>query len=113
MKTACPASMCPLFAPNGSPWTGEYNAPCDMGPPCAFWQAGKCVGGDSSRFEVNEVIAGRLPLQLRPAPKLEAKAGEFDCPHAATCQWQAQSSPSLCPPRFALKNGVDPRVCGY
>ena len=24
----CPATMCPLIAPNGSPWTGEKNGVC-------------------------------------------------------------------------------------
>jgi hypothetical protein len=38
----CPATMCPLTAPNGSPWTGQYNAPCprhddlDRGG-CPWW----------------------------------------------------------------------------
>lgn len=28
MSCKCPASMCPLIAPNGSPWTGDKDADC-------------------------------------------------------------------------------------
>lgn len=27
-ETFCPATMCPLIAPKGSPWTGSFNTPC-------------------------------------------------------------------------------------
>lgn len=113
MKTACPATMCPLFAATGSPWTGEFNAPCDMGPPCGFWQHGHCIGCTGSAEQVHDVANGCMPLQLRPTPKTETAARTFDCPKAHTCQWQVESLPGLCPPRQALSQGIDPRVCAY
>lgn len=42
--------------------------------------------------------------QTRMAPK------EYDCPKAAECRWQEQAV-DLCPPREALRRGLDPRVC--
>jgi hypothetical protein len=113
MPTACPATMCPLFAATGSPWTGEHDARCDMGPPCGFWREGCCQGCREAGWQVAEVADGLIPLQLIAAPKLAATARALDCPRAAECQWQAQSSPKLCPPREALARGIDPRVCAY
>jgi hypothetical protein len=37
----------------------------------------------------------------------------YDCPKASVCSWQKQALKSgrmLCPPRDALKRGLDPRI---
>jgi len=114
--TMCPATMCPLFAAEGSPWTGEKNAPCEMSDRCAFWSAGRCDGAMAAREQVAELAAGYRPLQIGPrrARRIQASAPRaFDCPHAAACQWQVESLPALCPPREALRLGLDPKACAW
>ena len=113
-KTFCPASMCPLFAPTGSPWTGEYDAEC-LNSKCGFWYQGHCDGVACAVSQVEEAVNGIRPIQIGVVrmkresvpPKL------FDCPNAKRCQWQKESGKNLCPPRVALANGIDPRVCAY
>lgn len=99
MSAYCPATMCPMFARAGSPWTGEVNAHCDR-EKCAWWQGGKCIAP--------EYAMGDLPE--RPTRKTLDRVPR--CPRAHECQWQIQAE-WLCPPRFAVVNGMDPRLCAY
>lgn len=110
----CPATFCPLFAANGSPWTGNKYAPCE-GPKCeGFFHDGRCVGGDAAHSQVIEFRVHGTSLQLKTPrlPKYIA-AKVFDCPHAHECKWQLQDVSKLCAPRLALSQGIDPSVCAF
>lgn len=119
----CPASMCPLMAPEGSPWTGEKEAACPQRGAklggCGWWQG---FGGKTcdARMAATEQVAtaqgGRFVLQLGPVQADQTRrrpSKSFDCPKAETCQWQREAGDDLCPPRRALKLGLDPRICAY
>jgi hypothetical protein len=99
MAPKCPATYCPLFAADGSRWTGDVNMACERGPTCGFWYRDRCVGVDHA-FEVLDVPLIVLSPD-RPACRFEA-----------TCQWQQQMGGILCPPRTAIVNGVDPCIVG-
>lgn len=113
----CPASMCPLIAKDGSPWTGEYDAPCpghdeEEKGGCAWWSMACSTGGIQRQVEEAASQGGRMvvfgpnvPRRLAGAPR------SFDCPKAKECRWQEQAGDKLCPPRDALARGLDPRVC--
>lgn len=114
MKNFCAATMCPLFAADGSPWTGHVNAPCE-GTACAWFQGGSCEGGRASVEQVHEAARERGVLQLGTTRMRRMKVTlpkTYDCPRAHECQWQQEAS-GLCPPRLALSLGVDPRACAY
>jgi hypothetical protein len=113
----CPASMCPLIAPNGSPWTGAYDSVCpghdDIDTDgCAWWGMACKGGGMMASVEDADAADGRSlvlgPNQPRRQARMTPK--EYDCPRAAECRWQEQAV-GLCPPREALRRGLDPRVC--
>lgn len=125
MPTLCPATMCPLFAADGSPWTGHKRAPCpereadpnQRGPQtdggCIFWSDGQgCDGCGAAAQQVDEVVRTGATLQLIPSPRHTSRPRTFDCPHAATCSWQVHRD-ALCPPRQALADGIDPRHCAW
>lgn len=126
-QTVCPASMCPLFAREGSPWTGEKNARCEQSEwepdhlpsatGCAFWTTGAgCDGAGAAAYQVEQAHEHGATLQIGPIQQerhVLLKPTEYDCPRAPSCQWQRQSLPGLCPPRHALSLGVDPRACAY
>lgn len=62
----CAATMCPLFAPDGSPWTGHYRSACE-GEQCGFYdkQGSRCEGGLHAIDQVREsAVTGHAPLQL-------------------------------------------------
>lgn len=116
----CPASMCPLIAKDGSPWTGEYAGPCpghddlDTGG-CPWWSMACATGGIQGLVEEAAECEGRTVVlgPNRPRRGLGAPR-EFDCPKASVCRWQEQAElkgAKLCPPRDALARGIDPRVC--
>jgi hypothetical protein len=141
MQTFCPASMCPLTAPDGSPWTGDENAVCPQRAPledeameallrakgqggCGFWQAfgaSGCGGCESAHHQVGEaardegvlVIGPRQPR--RTAADSRKRVHAYPCDRAHECQWQieADREGGLCPPRSALRLGLDPRVCNW
>ena len=123
--TFCPATMCPLFAAEGSPWTGEKNGECPRrhtstpGTRGCLWYRGfggcGCDGRTAALGQVAEAEAGKRVLQIGPviAEKERVAAKTFDCPRAHECQWQAESKGELCPPRLALAKGIDPRTCAY
>ncbi len=119
----CAATMCPLFAPDGSPWTGQYRSACE-GEACGFYdkQGSRCEGGVYAVDQVMEsAVSGHAPLQLDTVIHgaavpgyFDRNARTFDCPYADICQWQKDvPEGSLCPPRHALSIGVDPRACAY
>jgi hypothetical protein len=99
----CPATMCPLFAPNGSDWVQEKNSVCPqkagLNPDneCPWWNMG-CQDGQSS---IVKEIAAEIKAVNEPS--------SYDCPYAARCSWQQNSKTSLCPPRTFLELGIDPK----
>lgn len=101
--TFCPATMCPLFAVNGSPWTSDVNRPCER-EACGWFHKGNCIGQSASLEGIGECV--ELGLD-RIAPKT------FDCPRAHECQWQIEAGKELCAPRRALSAGVHPRASAY
>jgi len=125
MTTYCPATMCPLIAPEGSPWTGQKNSPCEGAEAvfkddkyvsgCAWFNDGHCVGCAGAHQQIGEAADGSFVAVLGPnKPKRqEARASrDYDCPRAGECQWQieADAENGLCPPRSALRLGLDPRL---
>lgn len=116
----CPASMCPLIAKDGSPWTGTYAAPCPGHDNldtdgCPWWQVACSCGGIQQQVEEAAGHGGRHnvagPNKVR---RLEGSPRTYDCEKASVCRWQEQAiavGRPLCPPRDALARGLDPRVC--
>lgn len=115
----CPASMCPLVAKDGSPWTKQFAAPCpghdDLAAGgCPWWSMACSVGGVQAQVEEAAHNGGRAVVLGPNAPRRQAgEARSFDCPRAERCRWQEQAEKDgrpLCPPRDALARGIDPRV---
>lgn len=120
MTMQCPASMCPLIAPNGSPWTGEREAPCpgfddpDKGG-CPWWSGACATGGIQAQVEEAAAAGGRMMVAgpNRPRRTGTDQVRSYDCPKTAICRWQEQAElagRALCPPRDAMARGMDPRV---
>jgi hypothetical protein len=121
----CPASMCPLIAPTGSPWTGTYAAPCpghdDIDHDgCPWWSMACSCGGIQELVEEAAECGGRSSMPIigpnQPHRHVTGTPREYDCPKASVCRWQEQAEiagKKLCPPRDALARGIDPRVCCY
>ncbi len=116
----CPASMCPLIAKDGSPWTGQYGAPCpghdDLKTDgCPWWSMACSTGGIQHQVEQAAAEGGAMVVVGPNQPRrLAGEARSFDCPKASICRWQEQAEVAglkLCPPRDALERGLDPRVC--
>jgi hypothetical protein len=117
----CPASMCPLIAPHGSPWTGQFDAPCpghddiDNGG-CEWWSLA-CRGNGIADSVETAARCGGCAAVAGPNQPRRHEIGPpryFDCPKASVCRWQEQATLAgndLCPPRDALARGIDPRVC--
>lgn len=115
----CPASMCPLIAPNGSPWTGRYGALCPghddlVSGGCPWWAMACSTGGIQAQVEE---AAGDGGVLMVVGPNQPRRPGfgaprEYECPKADECRWQeiASKDGRLCPPRDALARGMDPRV---
>jgi hypothetical protein len=116
----CPASMCPLVAKDGSPWTGVYAAPCpghddlDAGG-CPWWTMACSTGGVQAQVEEAAADGGAMFVVGPNQPRRLAGAGRtYDCDRANVCRWQEiaeREGRTLCPPRDALARGLDPRVC--
>ena len=113
-ETFCPATMCPLFAPDGSPWTGDKNSHCQKSD-CLWFDDGHCGGADAAFEQITNMEAHGGILLAGPvtAKKASVEPKSFDCPRAAECQWQLEAGDDLCPPRRALQQGIDPRACAY
>lgn len=112
--------MCPLFAPEGSPWTGEKDATCpEKHEDCGWWEGmgscNACDGCNAAYEQVAKAVEGKPVIQMGPicASKEKVEPKSFDCPRAAECQWQQQAGDDLCPPRKALAAGIDPRICAW
>lgn len=118
-ESFCPATMCPLIAPDGSPWTGHKNHPCPKNhSACAWYDGGKCFGAAMAHEQIDSASHGHpVPVAGPNQPKrTEARAArDFDCPRSADCQWQqeAEREGGICPPRTALRLGLDPRLALY
>jgi hypothetical protein len=125
-KHYCPATMCPLIAPNGSPWTGQKNHPCpqrhshEADDGGCFWYQGYggtgCDGRSSAKEQVCEMEAEGHTLQAGPIIRKRDHVvlpKTYDCERAAQCQWQIECGAELCPPRLALAKGLDPKVCNW
>jgi hypothetical protein len=68
--------------------------------------------------EVAERRQGRGLVVGSTQPRRDSigAAKTYDCPKAHECRWQEQARVAgrdLCPPRDALRRGIDPRVCAY
>lgn len=118
MPTFCPATMCPLFAADGSPWTGDKNGECKHDhEDCAWWsrRQNRCEGSQAASQQITELSIGGRPLVIgKSYREHQAKATTYDCARAKECQWQLEQKPGdLCPPREALRLGLDPRACAY
>lgn len=130
MTMECPASMCPLIAPNGSPWTGEHGGPCpghddietypmnDARCGCPWWSMACSTGGIQQLVEEAAECGGRSAVPIagpnQPRRRVIGDPKSYDCPKASVCRWQEQAEvkgKTLCPPRDALARGIDPRVC--
>lgn len=116
MTTFCPASMCPLIAPDGSPWTGQKNSACER-EACGWFdgKSGHCMGASAAVEQVGDASRRGWVLQLGHGAKRYTKASPktYDCARAHECQWQVEAGDGLCPPRLALSQGLDPKVCNY
>jgi hypothetical protein len=114
----CPASMCPLIAPNGSPWTGKKDTQCpehddiDNGG-CPWFSMACGTGGIHHQVDEAKAEGGSFVLGPRKPTKVEGKPTAFDCPKEEICSWQKHKKHELCPPRYALSLGLDPRVCNF
>lgn len=120
MTVKCPASMCPLIAKNGSPWTGDYDAPCPghddhKNGGCPWWSMSCSTDGIQAQVEEAAVSEGKMVVAGPNRPRRGIGTPRFyDCPKAQECRWQEQAElkgRALCPPRDALSRGIDPRVC--
>lgn len=119
----CPASMCPLIAPKGSPWTGTYAAPCpghdDLDTDgCPWWSMACSVGGIQGQVEEAAANGGKAFVIGPNYPHRDTigNSRSYDCPKVSVCRWQEQAEKagrSLYPPRDALSRGLDPRVYNF
>ena len=60
----CPATMCPMFAREGSLITQSVNHPCE-GTACGWGATGRCVAPETAFEGVAEAGVTRTP---KPAP---------------------------------------------
>jgi len=114
MTTFCPATMCPLFAPNGSPWTGEVNTPCAKSD-CDYYdtKASFCFAGQDAFSFVEDAKKHGDCMRFsgpKDLSKIEPQPAPT-CDREHECEWQRTASPGLCAPRYAITIGVDPRAC--
>lgn len=104
----CPATMCPLFAADGSTFSGALNAPCER-EECRWFDGKICQAGRVATGEVvmASIVEGRSWPRLRDPMRRRV----FDCLRAHECTWQREPPGGLCAPRRALAHGLDPRHC--
>lgn len=114
----CPASICPLMAKDGSPWSGEKDADCpgfggiDNGG-CPWWDMACGENGCMDVVIEVEKFGGKSVVLGPNKPKKDniGVSKSYNCDKESFCRWQEQSPTGLCAPREALKRGLDPRVC--
>ena len=80
----CPATMCPLFAADGSRFSGAVNARCER-EGCRWFDRTICQAGRVVIGEVAMASAGQGSWPLLNDPM---RRREFDCPRAHECSWQ-------------------------
>lgn len=112
----CPASMCPLIAPNGSPWTGQKNSPCpehdDIDAGGCPWFSMAC-GSGGIRDQVDEAFRNKGAMLVcgpNQPKQIIGKPKTYKCDREKDCSWQKFAKDDLCPPRYAMSLGLDPRV---
>lgn len=114
----CPASMCPLIAPNGSPWTGNKDADCPEHDDietkgCPWWSMACSVGGIHHQVDEAKKAEGKVLIVGPNKPKQTiGKPKTYECAKESVCSWNKTSAKRgmLCPPRYAMSLGLDPRV---
>ena len=74
----CPATMCPLFAPDGSEETGLRDARCST--ECGWNQGGSCWAARTATGEIVAETARTTTTWLRLVDPHRRRT--FDCPHA-------------------------------
>lgn len=111
-KVFCPASMCPLIAPNGSPWTGKKDGECPEHDKiehkgCPWFSMACGTGGIHHQVDDAFIIGPNKP---KGGIKKEKT---YSCKMEHECSWQKHTKheSGLCGPRYALSKGMDPRVC--
>ena len=115
----CPASMCPLIAPDGSPWTGSKDSICpehdDIEKGGCPWFSMAC-GSGGVHDQVCEAFKNNGKVLVAGPNKPKEILGNqktYNCKRENDCSWQkfsANKGLKLCPPRYALSLGLDPRV---
>ncbi len=77
MTTFCPATMCPLFAADGSPWTGDVNAICEHShEKCGWWDGERLPGNRSMRMQAT---TGTLRVLVEALASGDETAGAALC----------------------------------
>jgi len=113
-QTVCPASMCPLFAKDGSPWTSEKNARCpkhahDPDRPgsegCGFWDNG-CDGAGGAMNQVEEAREYGGTLQIGP---VHQKRHELARPTPSTVRAPSSANGSSRFPPSSARRGLRSR----
>lgn len=117
IETFCPATMCHLIAPNGSPWTNHFNHKCD-GPKCDWYGEEHCTASDMAHEQAIRALNNEpIPVLGKITPKrYEARQSkDYMCQRTRECQWhiEAEKEGGICPPITALRLGLDPKVCLY
>lgn len=114
----CPASMCPLIAPNGSPWTGKKDSICsehddlDSGG-CPWWMMACSTGGHHQEVDFMERYKSKAFVIGPNQPKdFKGESKTYKCQREDECSWHKQAllKGTICPPRYAMSKGFDPRV---
>ena len=84
---------------------------------CAWYGTGCCDAANFAHEQIAMAADGQFVLQLGPvqAKRGAGKPRDYDCPHASECQWQLQAEEEggICPPRTALRLGLDPRLAAW
>lgn len=110
----CPLRACPLLSGYHPPAKVARDGLCS--PDCSLCNHGECVAAEAAQGQLEIARHTRLlPYQiaplvgLRPEPLQTTRQPAPPCGKAERCRWQRTES--LCPPRQAVREGLDPRRC--